>query len=224
MSQQSETAQPSEDLEQTVAAFLEENPDFFTRNPELLERLDILHQSHGITSLVERQVKSLRATAEEHKQQLQDLVAVAHENEQINQRLHKLTLTLLDAVDFDEAVSSLQETLYSDFDADAVELHLVSESNNGVNSGLDEFSLLIEQGKSWCGQLELDRLEYLFGTKAEEINSTALIPLTGEEISGVLAIGSGDQQRFHSQMGTEYLTRLGEIISKTLEVVSEPSR
>jgi uncharacterized protein YigA (DUF484 family) len=221
MSQQSEQAQPAEDLEQTVASFLEENPEFFNRNPELLERLEILHQSHGITSLVERQVKRLRATAEEHKQQLQELIAVAHENELINQRLHRLTLTLLDAVDFDEAASTLQEVLYNDFEADAVELHMRPNPDSGAQSGLDEFGSLIDQGKSWCGQLELDRLEYLFGTKAEEINSTALIPLSGEGVSGVLAIGSGDQQRFHPHMGTEYLTRLGEIISKTLEVVSE---
>ncbi len=222
MSQQPEKAKSTEDIEQTVAAYLASNPDFFNRNPELLQQLEITHQSHGITSLVERQVKSLREKATEYKRQLQKLIAVAHENEQTNQRLHKLTLSLLDAVDFDEAVSTLYETLFKDFEAEAVELHLLSTADSGANSGLDEFLPLIDHGRSWCGQLELDRLEYLFGTKADSIHSTALVPLSGVGISGVLAIGSSDRQRFHSQMGTEYLTRLGEIISKTLEAVSEP--
>ncbi len=223
MSQQPEEVRQEEDLEQTVAAYLASNPGFFNRNPELLQQLDIPHQSYGATSLVERQVKSLRDAVATYKQQLQDLIAVAHENEHINQRLHRLTLTLLDAVDFDDAVSLLQETLHSDFDAEAVELHLLpADFCESPHSGLDEFRPLIDQGRSWCGQLETDRLEYLFGTQAERVHSTAIIPLQGEGLLGILAIGSRDRQRFQPQMGTEYLTRLGEIISKTLEVVSDP--
>ena len=39
---------------------------------------------------------------------------------------------------------------------------------------------------------------------------------------GLLAFGSHNEQRFLQGMGTDYLTRLGEIVSETLEVVLEP--
>ena len=38
----------------------------------------------------------------------------------------------------------------------------------------------------------------------------------------MVAIGSQDADRYHPKIGTVYLARLGEIVSKTLEVLSEP--
>ena len=52
--------------------------------------------------------------------------------------------------------------------------------------------------------------------------STVLIPIKSEGVLGLLVIGSADKDRFCADMGTEYLQRLGEIISRTLEVVLEP--
>ena len=39
---------------------------------------------------------------------------------------------------------------------------------------------------------------------------------------GMLAIGSRNAERFHPAKGTEFLVRLGEVVSRTLEVVSVP--
>lgn len=224
MSAQTGNAEATEDPVQQVADFLQANPDFFQHNPELLTGLELSHGAHGTVSLVERQVRALRQELTEQKQQLARFVEVARENDLLSQRMHTLTLALLNAVSFDEVVNVLEDKLHNDFQADAVELHLFTqaESDGDANPDLDGFRPFLRHGKPRCGRLPKAQLSYLFGTQAGDIGSTALIPLEEEGVLGLLAIGSHDAQRFHPGMGTEYLRRLGDIVSKTLEVVSEP--
>lgn len=224
MSSQQETSLATEELEQTVCSYLRDNRDFFERHPELLREIELPHQSGGAVSLIERQISSLRKESGQYKEKLDELIAVARENEELNRRLHKLTLTLLDCLDFEEVVNALQDRLHDDFRAEAVELHLFfsDEVDREDNPDLDGFRTFLDNGIPQCGPLPLVQLAFLFGPQAEDIKSTALIPIEQEGILGVLAIGSQSEQRFHPGMGTDYLSRLGEVVSKTLEVVSEP--
>jgi uncharacterized protein len=223
----SETLEPAlltEKQERTIVNFLNSNPDFFDRHPELLSKLELSHDNGEAVSLIERQVKNLRQEVDQYKQRLDELVAIAHDNEELNERMHSLTLTLIDSVDFDECLNTLQDKLHEDFDAEAVELHLFSHNEvEGLsNADLDGYRDFLDAGVPCCGVLDLKQLEYLFGPQAEDIKSTALIPIRSEGVLGLLAIGSTSGSRFCSDMGTDYLQRLGEIISVTLEVVLEP--
>lgn len=224
MNTQSGETVSQDELEQTVVQYLQEQPDFFTRHPQLLQALDLSHQSGGAVSLIERQVKGLREEAARYRRQLEELVGVARENEELNRRIHLLTLTLIEAVSFDEVINALEDKLHEDFRAEAVELHLFSsaEADREAHPELDGFRDFLDAGRPRCGRLPQAQLEYLFGPQAGDVRSTALIPVIGQGLLGLLAIGSYDNDRFHPGMGTEYLTRLGEIVSKTLEVVSEP--
>ncbi|MEE9358082.1 DUF484 family protein [Candidatus Vondammii sp. HM_W22] len=224
MNAHSEAAITAQDPEQIVIQYLESHPDFFKHHSTLLERLELAHQSGGAVSLIERQVASLREQSNGYKQRLEEFIAVARENELLNDRLHDLTLTLIDNIEFDEVLNTLQDKLHDDFQAEAVELHLFSagEADQESNPDLDGFSDFLDRGTPECGRLTKQQLTYLFGLQAEDIQSTALIPILGEGLLGILAIGSHSEHRFHPGMGTDYLTRLGEIVSKTLEVISEP--
>ncbi len=224
MSETLDHARLTEKQEQTIVNFLSANPDFFDRHPELLNALELSHSNGEAVSLIERQVKSLRQEVDDYKKRLEELVEIAHDNEKLNQRMHRLTLTLIDTVDFDETLNALQDKLHEDFEAEAVELHLFThnEVEGEANEDLDGYRSFLDDGVPCCGVLEIEQLKYLFGPQAEDINSTALIPIRSEGVLGVLAIGSTDKERFCSDMGTEYLSRMGEVISRTLEVVLEP--
>ena len=56
----------------------------------------------------------------------------------------------------------------------------------------------------------------------ETITSLALIPLrvgastSGNPVFGLLVLASGDAQRFTSGMGTDFLSRIGELASAAL--------
>ncbi|MEW8507322.1 MAG: DUF484 family protein [Candidatus Thiodiazotropha sp.] len=223
----SKTTQVDE-FEEQVAEYLDLHPDFFTNHPEVLGKIEIPHESGAAVSLIERQVETLRSQLQESQQQLSELLQVARSNEILQERMHRLTLELIDAATFEEVLNALEDELHDDFKADAVELRLFSSSHiddhlDGALSGQTAtFEQFFSQNQPICGRLEQDQLDYIFGTEGDRIASTALIPLKSEGVLGLLAIGSCDADRFAPHQGTEFLTRLGEVISRTLSAVSLP--
>ena len=215
---------PDPELERTLVDYLRGHPDFFERNPGVLGQIDIPHDTGEAVSLVQRQVETLRHQADGCRSRLEAFIAVARENDALNDKLHRLTLTLIDTLDFGEVLTVLQERLQADFGADAVELRVFSsaESNEETNPGLDGFRALVDAGRPSCGPLPKEQRDYLFGADGDRIASAALLPLTGEGLLGLLAIGSQDPERYRPGMATDYLARMGEIVGKTLEVLSEP--
>ena len=62
-----------------------------------------------------------------------------------------------------------------------------------------------------------------FGEAAPLLKSYAYVALRGADSFGLLALASEDAQRFYPEMGTLYLTRIGEIISACLRRQLEPA-
>ncbi|MCU7850772.1 MAG: DUF484 family protein [Candidatus Thiodiazotropha sp. (ex Monitilora ramsayi)] len=219
---------PSNEFESQVADYLTEHPDFFIRHPQILGAIEIPHESGTAVSLIERQVESLRKQLKETRHQLDEVTEVARHNHSLQERMHHLTLELIDAATFDEVLNALEDELHDDFKADAMELRLFSSSHidehleEALNDQADTFQQFFTQNTPICGQLDPEQLNYIFGAESDLINSTALIPLKSEGVLGMLAIGSADPKRFAPHHGTEFLTRLGEIISRTLQAVSLP--
>ena len=54
----------------------------------------------------------------------------------------------------------------------------------------------------------------LYGVRAEEVQSTALLPLPGV---GLIAVGSRDANRFFPGMGTLFLRMMGESLATALK-------
>ena len=209
-----------------IADYLQAHPEFFARHPNLLAQLRIPHGSGGAVSLIERQVDMLRTEVGQYQKQLQRLVDLARENERLSQRLHTLTLALIDAADFPEVLNTLEDHLHDEFQADAVELRLFSGPFPADSGAADPLATVFREfflrGRPVCGPATEPQLSYLFGTQGEDVRSAALLPLHGDDLVGVLAIGSADPERFHPDMGTEFLSRLAEIVSRKLQVVSLP--
>jgi uncharacterized protein YigA (DUF484 family) len=89
---------------------------------------------------------------------------------------------------------------------------------------LKMFETLFESGRPRCGQIRDSQRDYLFGAGTVEIGSAALVPLgskAGEKASrqsgaALLAIGSPDAERFHPTMSTEFLARIGDLVSEAI--------
>ncbi len=211
--------------ENDVARYLHENGDFFERHSELLTELRLPHRSGVAVSLVARQVESLRAEITRYKSRIAMLMELARANDELGQKLHRLTLALMEAADFDEMVNLLEDHLHAEFRAEAVELRLFSSSELHAASAdaapaVAAFINFFEQQRPVCGPLSAPQMDYLFS--GQDIGSAALLPLRGDDILGILAIGSSDAARFHADMGTEFLIRLAEVVSCKLQVVSLP--
>lgn len=214
-------------LKEVVAAYLRKNPDFLDEYPDILESLEINHQSGSAASLIERQVKQLRTSNEEKNRQLSRLVQVATENEKLMARLHHLTLELMSISSPQEFFTHLGNSLLNDFNADILQICLFDQETAsqagedviGIQSDdpeLEQFRAHLDRDQTVCGRLNESKLEFLFGSKARWVQSTALIPLGEKGADGMMAIGSSDEARFYPGMGTLFLDLLANVISATL--------
>ncbi len=223
----------------TIAEYLHQNPEFFEENPDVLAELNISHQVSGAISLVERQLGILRKQNKTFKIQLDNLIQIARDNDKLNERMHKLTLNLMDANNLNDIYIALDDSLRGDFEADAVTIKLFvdpDQTNIDPNSdliqtifvpledpGLDSFKNILSNENPVCGPLQQGQLSYMFGDQANNIKSTALIPLGGDQCTrtgcdylGILAIGSDNENRFHANIGTLFLSSLGDILSRSI--------
>jgi len=227
--QAKETRDPVQTMgEDAVAAYLTAHPDFFERQPELVARLRVPHASGQAVSLIEHQVGILRGQLQSERRRLAHLIARARDFETLSARLHNLALLLMAAGDLVQVRTVLSEVLRREFDAEAVTLKLFpledaeADGSAGRDPSVAAFLEFLGREQSLCGALSEEQNRVLFGAQGRSIRSGALIPVRAETRCGVIAIGSGDPERFGVDMGTELLDRLGEIVSLKLRLL-QPS-
>ncbi len=78
---------------------------------------------------------------------------------------------------------------------------------------LQQFQSHLDKGETVCGRLNRNKLDFLFGQRAQWVQSTALIPL-GDD--GLMAVGSSDPARFYPGMGTLFLDLLATVVTSRL--------
>lgn len=217
---------PSEELswEEAVSKFLEANPDYFDHHPDVLAALTIPHAETGrAVSLIERQVQVLRDKNTALQQQLRELLAIARENDVIGERLHRFACAMIDSASLEDAIGTAEDLLRQDFKLDQVVIRLRGEGltegrPESVAPGDRQFLGLMQQfeGKRVVCGAKHDRsvLQYLFADHGKEIRSTAFVALKDSRREGFLCLGSHDPHRFHPEMGTVYLLRLGELLMR----------
>jgi uncharacterized protein YigA (DUF484 family) len=214
-------------LKEVVATYLRKNPDFLDEFPDILEQLQLNHNSGVAASLIERQVDQLRQKNEELDRQLNRLMHVASENEQLMTRLHKLTVELLSIDSRKEFFTHLGNSLLTDFNADILQICLfdeaiAAEAGEDVSHiladdpAVEPFQAHLDKDHTVCGRLAENKLEYLFASKARWVQSTALVPLGEKGEHGMMAIGSSDPARFYPGMGTLFLDLLANVISASV--------
>ena len=211
-------------IEDIVSRYLRQNPDFLEQEPALLKHLELSHASGPAVSLIEKQVQTLRQQNEMLEQKLNQLIQVASDNEKLMYRVHSLTLELMTMGDLPSFFDRLSEALLEEFKADILNITLF---NMKVKAGpktpmfhikrndpeMQQFQDHLEKGVSICGRLNRNKRDYLFGTRAQWVQSTVLVPM-GED--GMLAVGSSDPARFYPGMGTLFLDLLGQVVISRL--------
>jgi uncharacterized protein YigA (DUF484 family) len=211
--------------EESVARYLQHNPEFFERHQALLARLRLPHSRGGSTiSLVERQIEVMRERHAALEQKLAELVRVARDNDAIADRFHRFARRLLRAESRESALAEIEASLRDDFDAFHSVLLLISEKPQESmqrfpravtpdDPNLKSFESLFASAKPRCGQVRDSQRDFLFGSDANDIGSVALVPLGEKGSLGLLALGSTERDRFHPGMSTEFLARMADLIA-----------
>lgn len=211
--------------DQDVVQFLRNDPQFFERNPALLTEIVLPSQHGGVAvSLVERQQLAQRDKIRVLESKLSELLQFGEENDAISERVHRLSLGLLAARNFDALVATVTHNLSEDFQVPHVVMRLWAKPLDEGAADAEEFEPVDEELRSWadgllspyCGHRPgLDVADW-FGETNAPLKSFAMVALRGEKTFGLLVMGSEDERRFYPEMGTLYLKRIGELVSVAL--------
>lgn len=215
--------------EEQLIELLKQDPEIFTRNPELLANIKISHEPGVAISLVERQVQVLRENLKKSDKNIQEMLQNARDNERLSSSRHRLAMNMLNARDTEDIISLVLQELREELNADYAEIRLITADNDKVEQEPDLYSLkdtkellsfktMLNENRPICGRCSGDQIEFMFGNNAAKVNSAAVIPLVSGSSLGLLALGATDKDYFNISQGTEFLTQIGELVSAALAV------
>lgn len=213
-----------------VAAWLRRHPNFLKQFPDLGLTLVVPRDDGPAASLASYQLDVLRDKNRELNRRLQELFGNAQENERLAVRTHQLTLALVNQAGEGDTVRAMAASLAEDFHGDLVRLvmfrpidalecsdwfRVIPENDRA----LDPFRDALADAEPLCGHLNPDKNALLYGPRADEVQSSALLSLPGV---GLVAIGSRDPNRFFPGMGTLFLRMMGEAFAAAMKRYREP--
>jgi uncharacterized protein YigA (DUF484 family) len=223
--------------ETDIANYLANTPAFFERNADLLASIQ-LTSPHGqrAVSLQQRQMEMLRDKIKGLEQKIMEMIRHGQENVAIADRLHRFTRAILLADNPAELPEVLLGSLQHEFMIPQAALRLWGADpafaalgfTQGASDDIRSFARSLSA--PYCGlNAGFEPVGWL--GDAASVMSVALIPLrsgddqgiagTGgrvgaAEVVGLLVLGSPDPTRYSVEMGTEFLTRIGEVASAGL--------
>ena len=110
-----------------VEEFLVLNPDFLSNNSHILNSIEIVHETGGAVSLIQKQVEMLRMNYESTSGNLLQLLEIAKMNEGIFEKTKKLILELIVCRNLTDIVSMTEETFMKEFNTDACKVLFFKE-------------------------------------------------------------------------------------------------
>ena len=211
-----------------VAAYLRQHPDFFDRNPELLDAIAPTGEAHaeGVVDLRHFMVERLRDELAGMSALRDELVVTGRTNLSAQARVHKAILALLAARNFEHFIETLTTDLAVIVDLDVVTLGVEQDGKDvtraqtpGVYS-LDPGTVdrVIGPGQSIVLRESVEGDPMIFGPGAGLVASEALLRLSISSTTptALLALGSREPGQFHLGQGTELLNFLARVVETSI--------
>ena len=184
-------------------------------------------------SLVERQVNSLREKNAKLEKRLAGFIEVARENDILIEKIHDLARRLIRSRTLPGIFSVIESSLHSDFGVDVFSLLVYRDVSRtdisafpgkfGRDVNRDDaeyknlFAHVLSDDQPRCGHLKAEQRDYLFREKkGQNVQSAALVPLGKNGDVGLLAVGSFDQNHFNPSVSTDFLQRIGDLVSQVI--------
>ncbi|MBU1214313.1 MAG: DUF484 family protein [Gammaproteobacteria bacterium] len=199
-----------------VARYLQDHPEFFEQNAEMLAEINLPHPHGGRTiSLSERQMLTLREKVKSLEKKLRELLEYAKENDALQLKVHRFNCALFGPHDRDTLQNLVIQSLNEIFAVPHVALHLWKSEppSSEVLAFADEQALPV------CTHHAVADTQSWFGESGGHLRSFAYLPLrvNGQTI-GLLVLGSEDKERFYPEMGTVFLQRIAETLGSAFRL------
>lgn len=204
-----------------VAQWLQQHPEFFIEQPDLLRQLVLPHPSGQAVSLLEKQNTLLRKDLEQAQVQLHALMARGRRNDQLFQHLQELLLGLLQVATWPDQLEVLGQMLPDHFGIQNWLLLLTDErfavampqvqvvSPDRLQTLCPEVS---EQNSAWCGAGSEAILALLPEVPANASQAQVVLQREQQRL-GVLVLVATDSNQFDADMDTLFLDFLGQVLA-----------
>ncbi len=214
--------------EDDIAHYLSNTPDFFVRHAELLAAVQFA-SPHGnrAVGLQERQAEMLREKIKALEQRIMEMIRNGSENVMLSDKILRWARSLLMTTDLHALPSAIEQDIQNQFSVPQVGMRLWGVAPE--YAGLTVAQEVSEDAKLFASSLMEPFCGLNTGFEAvawledpATVTSLALIPLRGgapgsmSPAFGMLVLASPDAHRFHSGMGTDFLARLGDLVSAAL--------
>ncbi len=215
--------------EADIAEFLIQAPDFFERHAELLTAVQLTSPHGGrAVSLQERQAEMLREKIKVLEQRVMEMIRNGNENVMLSDKILRWARTLFLANDLAAMPEQIVEEIRGQFSVPQVGIRVWGVATEYAQMpfarGVSEDAVVFASSltEPFCGlNTGFEAASWL--PEGHSVTSLALIPLRSEHSGGGLApafgllvLGSPDAHRFHSGMGTDFLSRIGDLASAAL--------
>jgi len=207
--------------DELVSAYLQDNPEFFNRNNELMTGLRLDDSQRGTVSLVERQQQQLRQKVHNLEDEITQLMSVANHNEDLFMLYSDLYLRLIDCQSASELLDCLAQTTTELLSLSAFKLFLLDRStieheSLSKNDCQGVMQNRLEHSDYYFGRLQQSEQELIFSHNCT--GSVVLVKLVFEEKElGFLAISSSDAHHFDPRMDTLLLSQFKRLVAKLLK-------
>ena len=213
--------------EEDIKAYLKNVPDFFERNAAFLADIHLPSpHGSGTISLAERQQLAQRDKINALEDRFTELVLNAQENDAIANKMHAFNLALQKAKNFDAIEQLISHDLPEMFDLSDTCLRIWAkplDQSSQANLVFNETSEVIKtwvasRTQPYCGvppkgaEAEIVGEDWFIKPAA----SVAIIGLHQPHLFGFLALASDSDKHFYSEMGTDFLNKIGELVSAAL--------
>ena len=207
--------------DEMVSTYLQDNPDFFARNPNVVANLRFSDNSRGVVSLVERQQQIQRQKIHLLEEEITSLLTVANYNEQLFTVYNDLYLNLIDSNNPSEFLDYLTNTTTQLLNLSSFKLFLTNKEFELGHESIvkNDCSSIIEKrfanSEYYFGRLGDDEKQQLFADAV--VGSVVLVQLSHEdECLGFIAIASSDAEHFNPSMDTLLLNQFRTLVAKLL--------
>jgi uncharacterized protein len=206
--------------DELVVSFLQENPEFFNRNPALLTELRLSDSHRGTVSLVERQQQQLRQKVHGLEEEITHLMSIATHNEKLFHVYSNVYLQLLDCQTFEDLLNSLHHATVDFLSLAEYKIWLSEDINyqheNLITHDCNELmNSRLENDEYYFGRLQQAEQEQLF--TGLTTGSVVMVKLEHDDKDlGFIAFRSEDAEHFDPRMDTLLLSQFKRLVGKLI--------
>jgi len=228
--QESTDRKKDELTDERVAAYLRDNLDFLSRNPDVFRMMAAPNREFGdgVSDIQTAMIGQLRTEISRLNARQDEIILTSRANLNTQGRVHECVVVMLAAKSFEQAMQIITTDFAVILDLDVVTLCIEAEEGSPAPLRMSGLRMLASGGvDATMGESKRVRLHSdapadpeIFGGGATLVRSAAFIRLDISDYTppALIAFGARRPGKFHSGQGTELLNFLGRVVEHNIRL------